>query len=515
MDALLLAVHGLALALQLLCFVLDVNFWLVSTLLTVCLWGVAFVTSLPSALLAGVTCCWDTVVSSMQALARSYSAGLEGLKVIGHLLCHLLCRSKEAVQRGLLNLVLSGQVLAQQTCDVFAIAVSLITYLVNSLLNMCLIGAQHVVAVVLALWDSIVSPFIRVTELFSTLFSRMSSNAIAMAILLWTPCQLAFEMLASTTKVLLNLFFLNLYGLLLLTLLIIIGTLLINPELTSRVVEQLSAYFSTLPSYRRLRYNICRLYQGLLLSLELVRRSETWHSISATIVRIANWNRTIRRIVQQTNYTERLRPVANQGLQGIPTTNQGQRRTLTANQEQQRAPTANWGQRVTLSANQEQQRAPTASQEVSATNPGRQGTSTAYQRQQAVPRGAAEGDRGHQGMAAGQRPVVECIPSTSQQVQPPGEGPGSSQAKPGRKQLLNALGSEEVQENDPWLLLKEQEERKKCVICQDHTKTVLLLPCRHLCLCCECTDILLQQPVYQRSCPLCRQMILQTLNVYL
>ena len=55
----------------------------------------------------------------------------------------------------------------------------------------------------------------------------------------------------------------------------------------------------------------------------------------------------------------------------------------------------------------------------------------------------------------------------------------------------------------------QQEEKNFCVVCQAATKTVLLMPCRHLCVCKECSE---REEL--EKCPLCRQIITQKIDVY-
>ena len=57
--------------------------------------------------------------------------------------------------------------------------------------------------------------------------------------------------------------------------------------------------------------------------------------------------------------------------------------------------------------------------------------------------------------------------------------------------------------------MEEDKEDRVCVICKENPKSVLLMNCRHLCVCNECghLDVLVQ-------CPLCRELIAERINVF-
>lgn len=58
---------------------------------------------------------------------------------------------------------------------------------------------------------------------------------------------------------------------------------------------------------------------------------------------------------------------------------------------------------------------------------------------------------------------------------------------------------------------KNEENDRYCVICQEHIKCVLLLPCRHLCMCNECINTL---QLYHNTCPICRSDIETTMQIF-
>lgn len=434
MEAVYLIVNGVGLVLDLLTLVLDLNFLLVSSLLASLAWLLAFIYNLPHTVLTSLLHLGRGVLLSLLALIEAlvrftfgglqalctllYSccSGLESLKLLGHLASHGALKSREILHRGVLNVVSNGHALLRQACDICAIAMSLVAYVINSLVNICLIGTQNFFSLMLALWDAVMGPLWRMTDVVAAFLAHISSSAVAMAILLWTPCQLALELLASAARLLASFVLVNVTGLVLLACVLAVMVTVLHPDLTLRLATRALSQLHARPSYHRLREDVVRLSR---LALDL----EAWRRVWSRSLQLASW--------------------PNRG--GAPGAPQGGPR---------RVPSARtWRQDILPEAG---------------------------------PRSEAE-----------EAEEVRMARAT---------------AARGRERLNE---EESVAGQDPWKLLKEQEERKKCVICQDQSKTVLLLPCRHLCLCQACTEILMRHPVYHRNCPLCRRGILQTLNVYL
>jgi hypothetical protein len=63
--------------------------------------------------------------------------------------------------------------------------------------------------------------------------------------------------------------------------------------------------------------------------------------------------------------------------------------------------------------------------------------------------------------------------------------------------------------NEAEAIKKDAQERQMCVICQDRIKNMLLLPCKHLCLCEECSG-----HAQVSSCPICRKPIKEKMKVF-
>ena len=63
--------------------------------------------------------------------------------------------------------------------------------------------------------------------------------------------------------------------------------------------------------------------------------------------------------------------------------------------------------------------------------------------------------------------------------------------------------------------LERERDKRKCVVCQDANKSVLILPCKHMCLCVTCANQIVRSRFGERrNCPLCRGRIERVMNVF-
>uniref|UniRef100_A0A3P8T2R8 E3 ubiquitin-protein ligase RNF26 n=1 Tax=Amphiprion percula TaxID=161767 RepID=A0A3P8T2R8_AMPPE len=398
------------------CLLLDLNFVVVHTVVRTLLAVISFINNLPTLLLTSVLelgnfilFCGVSMAEATSDLAHSTVAMLgslvlalegllESLKMMGYLSMHVLLRGKEHLCRGLLS-VLEG-------CG---IAVSLVVYFANTVVNFALIATQNIYLAVLSVWQTVSSPLQKVLELALTSFTFLYSSLVGTSAFLWSPCKLVLDFLVSLVHMFISIFILNIYGLLLTVAIALTTTAYLNPGLTRQAAARIMGYINSFPVLRR-----------LYLALGLWRQL-SWHSSQLGL--------TLRAQLHRDN-NNRVRGDGDPG-------------------EERRDP----------------------------------------------PDGRA-------GDGADQELLDLVLPS-------------SSTDRPLKKQSASGKDGKPLPAENLLTLLKEQEDRKKCVICQDCIKTVVLLPCRHLCLCRDCTNILLRQPIYQQNCPLCRHMILNTMDVYL
>ena len=59
----------------------------------------------------------------------------------------------------------------------------------------------------------------------------------------------------------------------------------------------------------------------------------------------------------------------------------------------------------------------------------------------------------------------------------------------------------------------KQDSSGMCIVCMEDEKSVLLMPCKHLCMCKRCTDKLIAQSGHKKAmCPVCRNLIMDTIE---
>uniref|UniRef100_H3CQS4 E3 ubiquitin-protein ligase RNF26 n=1 Tax=Tetraodon nigroviridis TaxID=99883 RepID=H3CQS4_TETNG len=412
MGLLNLVISTVSKCLDVVCLLLDLNFLVVHTVMRTVVGVITFITSLPTLLLTSLAELGNCVVFGVISLAEASSnvaqgtvtmlgsivlaleGLLESLKMMGYLTMHVLLRGKEQLCRGLVSLL--------EGCG---IALSLVVYFTNTVVNFVLIATQNVYVAVVSVLQTLSCPLQKALELALTCLTCVSSSLAGTSAFLWSPCKVVLDFLISLVHMFMSIFILNVYGLLLTVTIALTTTAYLNPELSRHAATRVLGYVNSHAAVRRL-------FAAL----------RAFASAASYFLRAA-----VRHLPRMLHHTQQ---PARSGAEG------------------------------------------------------------------AAPPGPPSARRRRPG---------------GPEAGPP-RWKGGRAAPPGGalvEQDRTAGGA------DPDSLLKEQEDRKKCVICQDANKTVVLLPCRHLCLCRGCTSILLRQPLYQHNCPLCRRMILDTMDVYL
>lgn len=63
-------------------------------------------------------------------------------------------------------------------------------------------------------------------------------------------------------------------------------------------------------------------------------------------------------------------------------------------------------------------------------------------------------------------------------------------------------------------VLESERDKRLCVVCADQPKTVVVLPCKHMCMCVDCAHEIVKLRSTRRVCPLCRASINTVMHIY-
>ena len=79
-------------------------------------------------------------------------------------------------------------------------------------------------------------------------------------------------------------------------------------------------------------------------------------------------------------------------------------------------------------------------------------------------------------------------------------------------QLATALADAEASSREASKRAREQGQSKECVICMHESRSHILIPCGHMCVCSSCAEGL--KKARSRDCPICRKKIRQIVQVF-
>ena len=76
-----------------------------------------------------------------------------------------------------------------------------------------------------------------------------------------------------------------------------------------------------------------------------------------------------------------------------------------------------------------------------------------------------------------------------------------------QRELTNGVGGDAMLVRQLQELLEKERESNQCVVCMDRPRSMMMVPCKHFCVCETCSSKL-------RKCPLCNRHFSKVEKIY-